>query len=464
MDIPDEILSIIIEFVDFKEKDWLNIRLTCKTFLRIAKKVQDPSIEMNKALLFAIKNNYIDLIDELLKDKRVKEKINNHKNSILINAILDRKLEIVRLLLKNIEFDINYEEGSLFYFTPHFSQEITREFLKIESLKPSLKGNKLIENLSRYGYIETIKEVMKHKNYDNRLDEHGIIATACIRNDTQYIKDLIELGFNPSACNNEAVCNAVQFGYTNILKLLLRDKRVNPNDQDYKALKLAFLNRKRKFVKLLLKYRGIDLVFRNTYVLKNACLVGYLDVVKYLLRDPNIDPSVNNNDAIIAACVQGRAKILKYLRNRNDPRIDFSYPSNKPLITACKHMNVMAVKEILKDPRVDPSVDNNKPLIMSIKMGFSIFKTLIKDKRINLYKGDSNILDTAIHDTRLKHFEILLSYKTLDPSISRNKILDKVRSLGLYEHEALLLRDPRVLATEETKPDLEPLKKKRRFF
>ncbi len=63
----------------------------------------------------------------------------------------------------------------------------------------------------------------------------------CIKkNDFKKVKTLIDK-VDPSANENWAICVASELGYSKIVKLLLKDKRVNPADNSNYAIRFAII-------------------------------------------------------------------------------------------------------------------------------------------------------------------------------------------------------------------------------
>ena len=79
-------------------------------------------------------------------------------------------------------------------------------------------------------------------------------------------------------------------------------------------------------VKCILKWKNIDPGYRRNLAFFLACESGNIDTVKTLLNDPRVDPSDKDNQAIRFASVYGDAALFHLLFN--DPRVTISpeYP------------------------------------------------------------------------------------------------------------------------------------------
>ena len=117
---------------------------------------------------------------------------------------------------------------------------------------------------------------------------------------------------------------------------------------------------------------------------------GQLEMVKILLKDPRVDPSDDNNNSIRRASKNGHLEIVKLLLQ--DPRVDPSDGNNYSIKAASENGHIKIVRLLLKDPRVDPSDDNNYALEKAYdksdrrdpdKIGYiDIVKVLFRNKRV----------------------------------------------------------------------------------
>jgi hypothetical protein len=97
--IPEEMIAEILRWIPFAASDWLNFRLTCKKFLRLSKRFQDPSVKQNRALCWLSKRGYTNAVKELLDDHRVDLAAQDHKPAK--NAARYGHVEILRMILSH---------------------------------------------------------------------------------------------------------------------------------------------------------------------------------------------------------------------------------------------------------------------------------------------------------------------------------------------------------------------------
>ena len=95
-------------------------------------------------------------------------------------------------------------------------------------------------------------------------------------------KILFKLLLLRGGCSDYTMMKAIQKDKTEVVKLLLQDKRVDPSAEDNYAIRWASAN-------------------------------GYTDIVKLLLEDERVDPSAGDNYAIRWASANGREEVVKLL-------------------------------------------------------------------------------------------------------------------------------------------------------
>jgi Ankyrin repeats (3 copies) len=125
--------------------------------------------------------------------------------------------------------------------------------------------------------LDSIKTA--HYSDDTKIDDYSVLSDY-----KQYLKgktldDIKNLNMKPQELFNNWASNN---GHLEIVKELLKDKRVDPSDD-------------------------------NNYAIRWASENGHLEVVKELLKDKRVDPSANNNEAIRWASQYGHLEVVKEL-------------------------------------------------------------------------------------------------------------------------------------------------------
>lgn len=113
-----------------------------------------------------------------------------------------------------------------------------------------------------------------------------------------------------------------EIGDLELVELLLKDGRVNPTFENNAAINIVCKNGHYNLFKFLLSFKSEkgDRIQPSKDCLINACTGGHRKIIKLLLKDKRIDPSVNDNLAIRAVCQSGYVEIVKKLCK--DPRVD----------------------------------------------------------------------------------------------------------------------------------------------
>jgi ankyrin repeat protein len=189
-----------------------------------------------------------------------------------------------------------------------------------------------------------------------------------------YIKEFkLDLG--------EALSIAAEMGFTDAVKLLLSDSRVDPSAYDNIALCSAAGDGHIEIVKLLLSDSRLDLSARDNDALRYAARNGHTEIVKLLLSDSRVDPSALNNEALRYSAGDGHTEIVKLLLS--DSRVDPSARDNDALRYAAKKGHTEIVKLLLSDSRADPSAEKIQDFlsIASRKNVKKLLKSYLKKKQ-----------------------------------------------------------------------------------
>jgi ankyrin repeat protein len=179
------------------------------------------------------------------------------------------------------------------------------DFLKkyLEQVKPDL--NEALFAAACWGFTDAVKLLLS----DDRVD--------------------------PSAWHNQALYNAAERGHLEIVELLLADARVHPSAQNNQALRFAFENGHSEIVKLIdshPRFRPFPALDEAGYggftdaidavkpylsdeglIDSSASRKGHLEIVKLLLADDRVDSSAQDNSALVYALENGHSEMVKLL-------------------------------------------------------------------------------------------------------------------------------------------------------
>ena len=265
------------------------------------------------------------------------------------------------------------------------------------------------------------------------VDAQKSFITAIDKGYTEIVRLLLkDRRFDPYANNYEAIqlaSNQYSYKYTEIVKLLLNDKRVDPSANNNEAIRHASGIGNTEIVKLLLKDKRVDPSANNNEALRSGIglIIPYTETVKLLLEDERVDPSANNNEAIRHACLRGYIEIVRLLLKH--PLVDPSANNNEAFKNAFRNDYHEIVPFILKDPRV-----RNK-----LKLNFEPFEAK--------WSQDINFDDIIYMNSTIPSFKILLKRYLIympnlgdnDPELIQFKkdlvevIVNKLVYYGLYK-------------------------------
>lgn len=226
-------------------------------------------------------------------------------------------------------------------------------------------------------------------------------------------------GLDPSANNNEAICNIADntpHKTIEALNHLLKDQRVNPSGYCNYPIRLASQRGNILMVQRLLEDSRVDPSTDDNYLIRYSSSEGHLGVVDLLLKDPRVNSSANNNFAIIHASTAGHLLVVERLLQ--DHRVDPSAEDNYAIRHATQIGKLAIVKRLLQDPRcasdypngrVDPSEDNNFAIRSVALQGYVDSVS----ERIDQLRGS-----TCVNLYEL--FNRLLEDTRVDPSVGEN--------------------------------------------
>jgi ankyrin repeat protein len=146
----------------------------------------------------------------------------------------------------------------------------------------------------------------------NPASNYAILQTACQMGFTEIVKILLETNADPQANDSGSLRWASYSGRTDIVKLLLDDKRADPTAQESLCLRHAVDQNKPSVVQLLLE--------DGRAIPTNAMLQDAVDrnenpsVVRLLLIDGRAIPT---NAMLQHACYKNSVQIVKYLLENN---------------------------------------------------------------------------------------------------------------------------------------------------
>jgi ankyrin repeat protein len=212
-----------IEISFFEDMDILHTKI-----------LKNKQVELNEKdiviLVLSLQRGFKDLMTLYLN-------YNSADILFLFVAIRSNYIDIAKKIMKCKKIDIEYEDNSALYLACRYNVIEIFELL-IEDQKIDLSKNDYLEVASRYGNLYIVVKLLK----TNKI--------------------------NPSANNSHCLYIAAKEGHIDIVKVLLKDPRVNSKKS--LALSHSIYNNHIDITELLLKDKNIDVTESDHYAIKYA--------------------------------------------------------------------------------------------------------------------------------------------------------------------------------------------------
>ena len=129
-----------------------------------------------------------------------------------------------------------------------------------------------------------VNETFQNTPYSEII--HILSNEVCCLGNTKFYKALLNYKKDDISIQtlNSHICVAADFGYVDILKLLLKDDRLNPSNSDNCALTRAVLRNHIEVVELLTNDNRVQPLWEESYVIQHAKLYNYHEVVFLIER------------------------------------------------------------------------------------------------------------------------------------------------------------------------------------
>jgi hypothetical protein len=177
----------------------------------------------------------------------------------------------------------------------------------------SRENKAYLEQVIKENQTLTIRYALQH-GWRVRQDD---FLTAVAFQATDVVKEMLKY-HHPGKDDDIAIRMAASRGYTEIVKLLLTDERVDPTACDNYALRYAASDGHIEVVRVLLVDGRSDPAAEDNWAFRIAAANGRLEIVRMLLADPRVDPTVDNKIALRWAEMNGQLEVVQLLQA--DPR------------------------------------------------------------------------------------------------------------------------------------------------
>lgn len=428
----------------------------CQNTLQIENKDSKGPLE---SFLKAVEEGNVEKINVFLQSPNIDFILNQqtsdwkewmHRHSAMIRLLIaDSKINPHKSLIEKIStictewaLENGPEDVLLLLKNPHYVPDMSlidwaienKHLAVIEQIIENSNlpyGTEFLKIACHKGFTDVVEILLKSSKVDIHADEHIAFKLACGNGHAACVKKLIDKGVDPSTENNYGILYAEN---AEVASLLLSYPQVNPhpdNPHGIDALILASIHGKLDVVKVLLKDKRVD-----PTVLMGACACwaygkNHMNVVDVLLGDERINPhghvyyqdwfndpsrvkdymlgdlerveripdyivvevglpedvieKKGQEQLFLEAIKKGDVvQVRAFLENPNfDPTPDHT-DGQDALILASKHGKLDVVIELLKDKRLDPMASVGECVVQAHKKGHSdVVKVLLEDPRVN---------------------------------------------------------------------------------
>lgn len=167
--------------------------------------------------------------------------------------------------------------------------------LKDPNVDPAAKDNTPIIKAAKKRHFEIVKLLLADNRVDPNARDGNILDDVCQANNTKLLLEMLADPRVDPTISNTSLTVAAYAGFIEVVKILLKDGRMNPNDY---ALKNSVGQQNIEIANMLLADPRVDLSYDNSIALREACLRGNTDMVRRILAYPQVDPSAKQNKAL----------------------------------------------------------------------------------------------------------------------------------------------------------------------
>jgi len=195
-----------------------------------------------------------------------------------------------------------------------------------------------------------------------------------------HVRLALLYGVDPSQQDQWAIRTASAKGHLSVVRLLLRDGRVDPGARGH-FLPVHHVAKRGRMARCLLRDMPVDPSAQRNLPILAASALGHAKIVRLLLNDARVDPSVNDQEPLRMASRYGHFEVVDCLLD--DARVDPSTCDQEAIFWACRNGHLGVIERLLRDDRVDPCSRNGHALKEACRRGHvDIVECLLRDVRV----------------------------------------------------------------------------------
>ena len=325
----------------------------------------------------------------------------------LREAAAHGSLDVLRLVLER-DTTPNQNNMALYDAARLGQADVVRILLRDGRFDPTIRGGKIIVSAAKRGHTEVVKVLLADPRIDPAVFNNDAIRVAAIENHPDVVRVLLaDPRVNPTELDHEAVRSAVLGKHVDVLRLLLADPRVDPSYSGNEVL--LQLEPPAEIAQMFLAHPRIHLSNEMLYDYVASEWPVSTEIVRLLLRDGRIDPTEEDSRVLRGAAEYGKDEIMQALLD--DWRVDPNFGDGKPLYWATKFNHHETVRVLLSDPRVDPRAHGHAAFKRALRDNLEeVVREFLRDGRVNPFENATlirRILKTP-HKRYRKMLRILL--------------------------------------------------------
>jgi len=275
----------------------------------------DPSVNFNIAIETACESGSEEVVEFLLNDERVDPTI--HKNSCVYLSSINGHVNILKLLLKDKRVDPSDDGNVALWETfENYSDNGYNDERYADIIRLLVNDKRVRNRLTKDDYkelwdnvnldkpiSESIRHLLKPKSEEDilksskNLSPEDKLEKGCRYNIPWLVKQALEEGVDPVDHSNLLVILS-QYGYLEIVKILLADKRMDPTCYENSPIAYAYFKNHIDIIKELLKddkvRNSLSKIDLERYEKKVSSLNESINVSKYDWEYSRINNKVGN--------------------------------------------------------------------------------------------------------------------------------------------------------------------------
>ncbi|KAJ3301659.1 hypothetical protein HDU76_005679, partial [Blyttiomyces sp. JEL0837] len=281
------------------------------------------------------------------------------------------------------------------------------------------------------------------------MDQLKLFIVAGCRGHVELFKTLLPMVKESEDGPFKDICHyiflmATEWGYVDIVSVLLEEGRIRIRKTCEKALKIAADNGDLDMVKKLVNVDDVD----ATDAIRTAGCREHFHVAKYLLDNAeSYNPTVWSTIAVMAVLGNGR-DAEHHLQMLKWQGANCGTEMNMEFRTACLEGRVKVVKMFLGRPGIDVASWHNAALRGACRNGhIEVVKLLLEQPEVSADANDNEAFREACATGNLELVELLLTTPEVDPTAKDNEALALAATNNHIDVVKVLLRIDDVVAT-----------------